>query len=247
MAKAISTILFDLGDTLLDFGPVNIGQQFTAGAKLAYEHLKQQGRPLPSFKRFKRVNMLAIRWAALKSAVTLRDFNAADLLQQVCENKLGFSLSRDELMELCWFWYEPLHRQASIEPHLRELLQGIQDSGVKIAIVSNTFIPGKVLDRHLEEVGLLDILPDRIYSCNVGYRKPHRRIFDVALEQMQAKAEETIFVGDTPRADVGGAGRLGMITVQKDPENKRRSLLYRPAHRIRCLSELKQILANYAS
>jgi len=79
----------------------------------------------------------------------------------------------------------------------------------------------------------------------VGYRKPHPMIFRTALNKMGLAAAETLFVGDNLAADVGGAGKIGMVTVLKDPTESRRSWRYRPDHRIRRLAELAQIIASY--
>jgi FMN phosphatase YigB (HAD superfamily) len=50
-------------------------------------------------------------------------------------------------------------------------------------------------------------------SGNVGYVKPGKRIFREALRQMNAQADEAIFIGDDPEADIDGAKALGMRTV----------------------------------
>jgi len=64
-------------------------------------------------------------------------------------------------------------------------------------------------------------------SCEVGYLKPHPRIFQHALDALGVGPEETVMVGDSLRADVGGAKALGMTAVlkrnsateaEKDPE-----------------------------
>ena len=69
-------------------------------------------------------------------------------------------------------------------------------------------MPGEALDRHLRQLGLLRHFPIRIYSCNVRYRKPHPEIFRLALRQVQAPAEEVVFVGDSLLADIRGAAGL---------------------------------------
>ena len=118
-------------------------------------------------------------------------------------------------------------------------------AGLKLAVVSNTFVPGVVLDRHLRDTGLLDFFAARIYSCDVRYRKPHPTIFRKALEALGIGPDEAMFVGDSLVADIKGAARLGMITVLKDPLNVYRPGRIQPTHSIQSLRQLPQIVAEY--
>src|SRR2546426_3330858 len=44
-----------------------------------------------------------------------------------------------------------------------------------------------------------------VISCEVGFGKPDRRIFEIALERIGANAHETVMVGDSLARDVAGA------------------------------------------
>lgn len=235
-------ILFDLGDTLLNFGRVDISAQFEAGGRMAYDYLKSLGLPLPTFPRFHRRQFWAIQWSVLKSRLTRREFSALEVLANL-SRRMGHALTDEQTRELAWKWYEPLSRQATVEAGTRELLLRLAGQGLKIGLVSNTFVPSSVLDRHLHMVNLLDVLPVRIYSCDVRYRKPHPGIFRIALDRTGLQAGETLFVGDSPHADIVGSNRAGLISVLKDPEGKHPSAKAR--HRIHRVAELEQIVAGY--
>jgi putative hydrolase of the HAD superfamily len=84
-----------------------------------------------------------------------------------------------------------------------------------MGIVSNTLVPGHCLDHHLESEGLLEFFPVRVYSSAVRFRKPHPRIFELALELVGAKAHRTVFIGDLLKADIAGAKKAGMHTIWK--------------------------------
>ncbi len=244
MTARIKGILFDLGDTLLDFGSVDINSLFEAGGRLAYDYLHSLNLSLPSFEKFHRRQLRAIRWNYLKSHITRREFNSLDVIGRMA-TRMGHDLTPDQMVELSWKWYEPLSRCATIEPGLRELLERFRDGGLRLGLISNTFVPGEVLDRHLEQLGLIDLLPVRVYSCNVRYRKPHGRVFRLALKQAGLRADETLFVGDSLKADILGARRAGMISVLKDPTGRHDGAKIRPAHRIRKLAELEDIVRQY--
>jgi len=240
----IKGILFDLGGTLLDFGPVRIQRLFTEGARLAYAYLKKLGQPLPRFRLFRLKQLWAVRLQYLKSRLIRREFNSLDLLGRLCE-RMGHTLTPEQTKELAWLWYKPLGDCATVEEGVRELLRGFRSDGLRLGLVSNTFIPGQVLDRHLGQLGLLEFFPWRIYSCDVLYRKPHPRIFGIALERLGIAAEEAVFVGDSPLADVAGAVRVGMVSVLKDPTGRSGTGQVRPTHRIRSLRELPGIIRAY--
>jgi putative hydrolase of the HAD superfamily len=92
-------------------------------------------------------------------------------------------------------------------------LQTLRQRGLKLGLVSNTFVPPATHDRHLREAGLIDYLPVRVYSSAVRFRKPHPKIFQIALQRLGTQPQETLFVGDMIKADIQGARRLGMATV----------------------------------
>ena len=237
-------ILFDVGDTLLDFGPVDTIDLFEQGARLTYAYLRDLDMPLPSFRTYYRRQLRAIRWAYLKSHVVGREFNSMDILRRIAQ-AMGHDLTAEQFAELAWLWYEPLSHQATVEPHLPEVLAKFTEDGLKLGVISNTFIPGTVLDRHLASEGLLGFLPIRVYSCDARYRKPHPKIFHRALVAGCLAPHRTLFVGDSPRADVLGARKSGMIAVLKDPTGERRD--HRPPadHNIRSLTELEGIIKQY--
>jgi putative hydrolase of the HAD superfamily len=159
--------------------------------------------------------------------------------------QMGHRLSDESYTELVWLWYEPLSRQAKIEPGLVQVLRDLAGRGLKLGVISNTFIPASVLDRHLAREGLLELLPYRVYSCDIHVRKPHPKIFKAASRRVASGPGQIMFVGDLPKADVYGAKRAGMIAVLKDPTGKKTPYRVRPDHVIASLSELPAIVARY--
>lgn len=238
--------MFDLGDTLLDFGRLDIPSLFQAGARMAHEYLQSLGLELPSLAKYHRQQLWAIRWHYFKSRFTRKEFNSLDLLGRLSA-KLGHSLTSEQTVELAWMWYKPLHQCATVESGLAELLRDFRRDGLVLGIISNTFVPSQVLDRHLADEGLLELLPVRVYSCDVQYRKPNPSIFRIALKRADLQPGQTLFVGDSPRADIHGANMAGMISVLKDPAGRHGSGASGARHRIGKLAELAEIVASYNS
>ena len=244
MHDRIKGVLFDLGETLLNYGQVDMTRMFKAGARQAYKHLERLGHRLPSFERYHLQQHVVVRWSYLKSAITRREFDSLAALVRLHAG-MRIELSREEALELAWLWYRPLSRAAVVDPDTREVLRRLQQAGLALGLVSNTFLPGEVLDRHLEKEGLLRFLPIRVYSSRVCHRKPDPRIFRIAMERGKLQPAETLFVGDSLKADIRGANRAGVVSVLKDPFDEYRSRRIVPRYRIRRLRELLDIVAEH--
>jgi putative hydrolase of the HAD superfamily len=94
------------------------------------------------------------------------------------------------------------------------LLEALRDRRLRLALVSNTASPRWLLEPILERQGIVDRVDAIVLSSEVGKRKPHPAIFERALGELGVEPAEALFVGDRLEADVLGASRVGMSTVQ---------------------------------
>lgn len=209
MRRPRKAVLLDFGDTLVHFGQVNKRAIFQLACWQTYRLWAQRQKRMPDWKRYYAHQWFAIRWAFLKTTLLRRELDAIRYIRRACR-KLWLQAPAEFFDELAWAWYRPLAQVATLDPHAHTVLKQLQAQGYELGLISNTFVPGFVMDRHLEQLGLLPYFNTRIYSCDVGYRKPHRRIFQLALDQMGLEANETAYVGDMINADIHGATRIGM-------------------------------------
>jgi FMN phosphatase YigB (HAD superfamily) len=82
------------------------------------------------------------------------------------------------------------------------------------------------------EFDVLGYFDPIIVSGDHGYRKPDRRLFQLALEGMRVSAENTLYVGNDMYRDIYGAREAGLKTVMFDSDQgtktrPRRTLLTR--------------------
>jgi HAD superfamily hydrolase (TIGR01549 family) len=236
----LKAILFDLGDTLFDTKPSRLWTVFKAGGLLGYEYLQSLGVKLPSFGKYYAAHRQAVQFEFIKSRLNGGEVSCGHLLRKLCAD-FNIMLNEDQLLELAWHWYSPNLKHNKVDPYVRPILSEIRDMGIALAIVSNTFVPGSVLDRHLEMEGLLEFFPCRVYSSELGYRKPNSKIFLHTLDLMKVGAKEAVFVGDNIHNDIRGAQRVGMLAILRDPKSQTRTH-WKAEHLIRNLKELKQIL-----
>jgi putative hydrolase of the HAD superfamily len=80
----------------------------------------------------------------------------------------------------------------------------------RLGVVSNFYGNVTVL---CEEAGLAPSLGVILDSTRIGIGKPDPRIFELALRELGANPEETVFVGDSYERDMMPARRLGMKTI----------------------------------
>jgi len=212
--KKIKAILFDFGETLLTFGKVNTTPLFRQGARLSYDFLKSQGQPVGNFEYYCWRNLIALRIRRCLSNLTGRDFDALALLKKVGTKK-GIQLNQEQWEHLAWLWYEPLCKRAKAEPNIEQTLTTLKESGLKLGIVSNTFVNRCCLEKHLKQFDILDFFAVRIYSYEFDFRKPDARIFKAAAERIGEAPENILFVGDRILEDVQAAARIGMQAVLK--------------------------------
>lgn len=233
----LKAVLFDLGGTLFDQEPVRASGYHSAARK-TYQYLHDLNHKLPAFPLYFSRKLLSVIGRYFWSRISRRDFCTFDILKRHCRH---LELSADQLHELACLWYAPIAAQTTVARDVVPTLSRLRDRGLKLAIVSNTFIPAVLLDKQLDEHGLLEFFPVRIYSSEIGHRKPYRPIFDIALRQIGVQARDAMFVGDRIRNDVWGASRLGMRTVLRNPSAE--SLSHPLADCvIRKISEIHQVL-----
>src|SRR3989442_1511131 len=67
--------------------------------------------------------------------------------------------------------------------------------------------------RIIDKLGMTPFFDAVLVSGQLGYRKPHPRVFQALLEQLGTPKEQTAFVGDNLEADVQGAQQMGIQPI----------------------------------
>ena len=239
--KKIKAVLFDLGDTLLNFGRIDKPRIFQQGARSSYDFLQSCGQPVGNFKYYYWRNLVLLRIRHWLSCITRKDFDALVLLKK-SGTKKGIKLSEQQWQHMAWLWYEPLSKIGQAEPKTKETLTVLKESGLKLGIVSNTFVNAHSLDKHLEQLGILDFFPVRLYSYEFDFRKPDARLFWAAAERIGEMLENIMFVGDRINKDIKAAAKIGMKAVLKAAYTNAGKKTPKGAWKINQLSELPELI-----
>lgn len=156
------------------------------------------------------------------------------------EHNFGDLLLIKMQLELQWLSEQGLFPPAQVEPYAKKisdaLYQGAKEKvgeavpvlealskKYKLVLVSNFY--GNV-ETVLKDFGLDKYFGKVIESAVVGVRKPDPRIFEMGVEAVGCRPEETVVVGDSYRKDIEPATKIGCHTIWiqglpwKDEENE---------------------------
>jgi putative hydrolase of the HAD superfamily len=197
----LTTVLFDLDDTLFDHvrtaraALTASTAQFTFAPPVTLDELYQRYSELLE-ELHPRVLAGEISYQAA------RHLRFRRLLEP-------YGVLRDEAAaeEFAHFHYGHYRRLRRPVPGALALLQALKPD-YRIGIVTNNRTAEQV-DK-LAFLGLTPLVNALITSEDVGVPKPDPRIFQVALQQLGARAADTVLVGDNWAADVLGARAAGI-------------------------------------
>jgi len=132
-----------------------------------------------------------------------------------------FGLAREEevlLNEACWRFLAPMFARGQPYADVLATLAALRNAGVKTAIVSNSpwGSPAALWREEIERLGLRQQVDADVFCGDVGWRKPARPIFDLALRKLDVAPDRCLFVGDDPRWDLVGPRALGMRALLID-------------------------------
>ena len=109
---------------------------------------------------------------------------------------------------LAELWERFRHAQAwRVLPGVEDGLEELRRRGLRLGVIANW---DERLEDVLAAVGLRSLFSAVVRSSAVGWAKPHPRIFETALRQLDVAAGEALHVGDDPLRDVEGARAAGM-------------------------------------
>ncbi len=106
---------------------------------------------------------------------------------------------------------KPFLEMTRLRKGAREAVKYLSN-GYSLILVSNisySWMGREVLRRN----GLLNYFSNTLFSDEVGFRKPHPKIFQLALEMAGSSPSESVMIGDELEDDMLGAKNLGIKTI----------------------------------
>lgn len=240
----IRAILFDLGNTLLEYEARPFKELFRDATDLLHGHLVSRGRELPDAARFaESFDELFEREEAAAGGAThgvvMR--SVAGLLE-----RSGVEVTAAEMPEILYPFYEAMSQQVIVYPDTLGTLVQLRSAGLKLGLVANTIWPKEFHLRDLARHEMLSLFDTLVFSSDVGVEKPSAQIFHRALEALEIDASSAVFVGDDPHVDVKGGQNAGLRTVLKfHPRHAKAGSSARPDARVDALKQLPSLIEQW--
>ena len=102
------------------------------------------------------------------------------------------------------------------------------------------------VEPELVQAGVDEYFEVRVISSDYGFRKPDQRLFETALQLLDVRPADAIYVGDDLFRDIYGAQSAGMrgVFVQRDSQQETPDAQWRPDITVRTLDDLVQWLLH---
>ncbi len=230
--REVKAIFFDLDNTLYDY---NSSSDYSKNKVFSYL--------LDRYPHLKREDILSNYEKIIQDAVEKEakgTYSAWDRRKRFSKLLLSLGLKDDGLSKrLVTIFAEARVESSKPYPDTQDVLSKLRGKYV-LGVITNG---PRVYQR--EEISLLKLetyFSHILISEEIGFRKPEKEIFQIAIKKAGCRPEEAVMVGDNPREDIETAKNLGMKTVLFDPNNrfKKEDLApeERPDYLIRRLTEL---------
>lgn len=155
-------------------------------------------------------------WTHIQSVrSTLRDVPTSEQVS-LLQTQLGVTANLEKPYTEAVFCELP-----EINPYAKDVLSQLE---TKIGLISNTGrTPGNVLRRLLDSMEIFEVFDVTVFSNEVGYLKPHLRIFEQASKGLGVPLSDILHVGDDVITDIEGGCAAGMHTLHvKEPHDLQR-------------------------
>jgi putative hydrolase of the HAD superfamily len=204
----LEAVLFDWGDTLMDFAYDEA--LVAAGHRAGLGAIGRDGLPPgDELTAHFRERYEPLFWLP----GTIEEIEYPGLVRS-CLREVGAEVTDEELDRFLEAEHAAWDPARLLGAAAHALLDALRARGLKLGLVSNAFDPEPLLQRDLARMGLAERLDVAVFSSGFGLRKPHPDIFEHALATLGVAPERALFVGDRLYEDVRGAGEVGMTTVQ---------------------------------
>lgn len=205
------TILFDLGNVILNF---------------------DHGIATKKIAKFTDKSSDEIYKIVFESEI-IRDFEKGKLAPDdfFADFKKILNIKNLNFFEFLPIWNEIFFENKEVV----DIIRALKENTYRIVIITN--VNSLHLDYVMSHFDILNEVDKIIPSCEVGYRKPHPQIYQIAIDYAKEKPQKLLYIDDLPQL-VQGARLAGLCAIQfKDADQLRRDLIN---YNISCLTRDKK-------
>jgi putative hydrolase of the HAD superfamily len=213
MTNVIRGVIFDLGGTLVDFhsGAADWRSMEARGTAALFRFLVERGHEPPE-AAFHQTMWNAVSHGWEEAMAGRANARLLDIIASTAA-RFGVALDDEARMQATQVYTAGVGDEAVPLEGAHEMLRELKGRGLRRGLLSNTTWPGQLHRKAMQDVGLLELLDETVFSSDVGLWKPNAPAFHCVVERLGVSPSEAVFVGDLPEIDVVGAQRAGLRAV----------------------------------
>lgn len=213
----ITNIVFDFYGTLVGYSHDSVRE----GETNAYDYLLSKKYELP-FEDFRKLLNDGYYELMAEAQAHHNEFTIEDISRRFM--KKAFDIEADEKFarEFGRIHVDEWNSGTKFLDGMKDFIEDL-GSRYSLSIISNTHCP-QVVQRNIQVMKLEGKFDHVVTSIEFGKRKPHPSIFEHTLKLLNARADKSIFVGDTFTDDYLASKAVGMISYLIDEGKKRLDL-----------------------
>jgi len=202
-------VLFDLYGTLVRRRSIK-ADLLEPALRNVYCFLQSRGCNV-DFEYFRNVDEEVFTCLLNRRKATLQEIDLCEAYMEILP-KVGVPAS-DDIINGCISAFGKATEDCFCElwPEVDYVLKVLRDRGYALAIVSN--VQAIYARRDLCQLGILHLFDAIVFSSEVGWVKPHKAMFQTALEKLGLDASKAVMVGDTFEEDIIGPKKIGLKAV----------------------------------
>ena len=139
-----------------------------------------------------------------------QDFTNDELIIQVLKS-FSIKISHEEAKQIINAYFESLLPYTVPYPNVKNILE-ILAQKFTLVLASNHSWPWHGY-KVLQLIGIDKFFRKIVFSGDIGYAKPHTKMFDLAFTGLNVEKNEILHVGDNPSTDIDGAINYGLYTI----------------------------------
>ncbi len=225
---SITTLLFDLDNTLLDF---DAAEEAALDKTLRTFGLNPTAEII---SRYSEINLA--QWKLLeKGLTTVPKLKVERFKNFLAEFKLDF-----DAVNAARIYESNLADGHKYMPYAKELLEQTCKN-YRLYIVTNGI--SDVQRKRTRESGILNYISDVFISEEIGHNKPSAQYFDYCFSHIpDFRPGETVIIGDSLSSDMKGGVQQGIHTIWLNPRGTKNVSEIIPEFEVSSLSQIPEIL-----
>lgn len=201
--QRIRTIIFDYGNTLIEFGQRQIREERKTFERILTAMFGNCDVP--------RMNAVRDRQIVAPYKEGYREKNLREITIDLVREIYAADPTEAQLETLMRERYDWFLNVVRLPDGVAPLLERLK-SRYRLALLSN-FPSGDFIRHSLDRLDLTRFFDAIVVSADVGYVKPHRAPFDRLLTALGESPANCLMIGDNWLADIQGGKQLGMQTI----------------------------------